>query len=327
MHPPDSNATNASGSHHSRPESHPDNGLSLSAATEFPSPEGPTIRLTFNIRFAGDGSVSDLCNIWVGDRESVREFKRRVQLLRPELASRRLRFIYLGRVLTDGTLLVPWMNLLLQRQHAQAPSAESVTRAFGDAVSGALGAVKGSYDAAIGVKSKGKAKDLNPLGGARVETETTVWLQCAVGDVLSPTMSSDELVPSVAPTFRPLTGFDRLAEAGFSEEDIDQVRQQFYAEHNLIPPGEQGVGAQEDADQDEHARAMEEQWLEGLNPAQDNLESGFGSQIYTTLFRGLCIGFFFPVLPIFFFRTNLMDRRTQLAVISGTAINLLFGMC
>lgn len=46
------------------------------------------MRLTFNIRFAADGNVPDLCDIWVGDRESVREFKRRVSYTNTPLFSR-----------------------------------------------------------------------------------------------------------------------------------------------------------------------------------------------------------------------------------------------
>ncbi|PLW35878.1 hypothetical protein PCASD_12119 [Puccinia coronata f. sp. avenae] len=295
------------------------------------------VSLTFNIRFASDGSVPDLLNVWVGDRESVRDFKRRIQLLRPSLASRHLRLIYLGRVLTDGTLLVPWTELLLKRQTSQLSQTETVTRVLGDAVSGALGAVKGGYDAAIGVKSKGKGKEVEPTttGGGTTQTETVVWLQCAVGEMMSPTITSettpesdlDPLASSHAADdsssqTRPLSGFDRLAEAGFSEEDIEQVRRQFHAEHEFLTSPTGFV----DTDEEEHARAMEEQWLEGLNSTQDGVDNGMGTQIYSTLFKGLCIGFFFPIIPIFFFRTDLLDRRTQLAILSGSAINFLFGV-
>jgi hypothetical protein len=62
----------------------------IPAVEPFPSSDNPSnilhsgsendnhVPLTFNIRFASDGSVPDLLNVWVGDRESVREFKRRV---------------------------------------------------------------------------------------------------------------------------------------------------------------------------------------------------------------------------------------------------------
>jgi len=293
------------------------------------------VPLTFNIRFASDGFVPDLLNVWVGDRESVRDFKRRIQLLRPSLASRRLRLIYLGRVLTDGTLLVPWTELLLKRQTSHLTQTETVTRVLGDAVSGALGAVKGGYDAAIGVKSKGKGKEVEPTTGGTTQVETVVWLQCAVGEILSPTTTNEpeplesESDPNAqsalnddSPQQRPLAGFDRLAEAGFSEEDIEQVRRQFHAEHEFLTSPTGFV----DTDEEEHARAMEDQWLEGLNSTQDGVDNAMGTRIYSTLFKGLCIGFFFPIIPIFFFRTDLLDRRTQLAILSGSAINFLFGV-
>ncbi|MBW0462471.1 hypothetical protein O181_002186 [Austropuccinia psidii MF-1] len=314
--------------------SDPDNVSSLPDPR--PTSEETRVPLTFNIRFASDDSVDDLLNVWVGDRECVRDFKRRIQFLRPALASRRLRLIYLGRVLTDGTLLVPWTELLLRRQNSHLSQPGTVTRALGDAVSGALGAVKGSYDAAIGVKSKGKGKEVEPLVGATSKPETVVWLQCAVGEMLSPTANpeaeqiEDERGPghrNDSPPPRPLAGFDRLAEAGFSAEDIDQVRRQFHAEHGLISNTSlHDERFQGNTDEDEHARAIEDQWLEGLNSTQDGVESGVGTPIYSTLFKGLCVGFFFPILPLFFFRTDVMDRRTQLAILSGTAINFLFGV-
>ncbi|KNF06173.1 hypothetical protein PSTG_00682 [Puccinia striiformis f. sp. tritici PST-78] len=320
--------------------------------------------LTFNIRFASDGHVPDLLNVWVGDRESVRDFKRRIQLLRPALDCRRLRLIYLGRVLTDGTLLVPWTEQLIRRQNNQIRSSESVTRVIGTAMSGALGAVKGGYDAAIGAHNrKGKGKEIEPIlpgstAGTHQRFETIVWLQCAVGEIISPSVNVSS-IPGIDGTItsttireqsedegdtvvnqeehqdqeeeedqdqdqegRPLSGFDRLAEAGFSEEDIEQVRRQFHSEHQFISSPTGFV----DTDEEEHARAMEDQWLEGLNSTQDGVDNGMGTHIYSTLFKGLCIGFFFPIIPIFFFRTELLDRRTQLAILSGSAINFLFGV-
>lgn len=296
-----------------------------------PASQSLHLQLTFNIRFAGDGSIPDLLNVWVGDRESVRDFKRRIQLLRPSLALRRLRLIYLGRVLSDGTLLVPWIEVLVKRQNSHHSQTETVTRALGDAVSGALGAVKGGYDAAIGVKNKGKGKEVAAGGpGGHNESELAVWLQCSVGEPVDPNIEVGEEAGAERSQEGPsdprrrLTGFDRLAEAGFSEEDIEQVRRQFHTEHAGIS-SLTGRTLQGDVDEEEHARAMEEQWLEGLNSTQDGVDSGMGTRIYSTLFKGLCIGFFLPILPIFFFRTDVMDRRTQLAILSGTTINFLFG--
>ena len=69
---------------------------------------------------------------------------------------------------------------------------------------------------------------------------------------------------------RPLTGFDRLQEAGFSTEDIENMRNQFrrtlsdsHLEHGPVA-----------GDNDEHARALEDQWMEGLNNQELSTETG-----------------------------------------------------
>lgn len=199
---------------------------------------------------------------------------------------------------------MPWTELLLKRQTSQLTQTETVTRVLGDAVSGALGAVKGGYDAAIGVKSKGKGKEVEATTGGTTQVETVVWLQCAVGEILSPTTTNEpeslesESDPRAqsglnddSPEQRPLAGFDRLAEAGFSVEDIEQVRRQFHAEHEFLTSPTGFV----DTDEEEHARAMEDQWLEGLNSTQDGVDNG---QINIIFFSFL---FLLPIISHFWF--------------------------
>lgn len=75
-------------------------------------------------------------------------------------------------------------------------------------------------------------------------------------------------------------------------------------------------------DEDEHARALEDQWMEGMtgqNEAVDTSSAGF----YTTLLTGTMIGFFFLFLPFFFFRTQIFSRRLQISIVLGCFINLL----
>lgn len=219
--------------------------------------------------------------------------------------------------MTDGTLLVPWTEQLIQRQNNQIRSSESVTRVIGTAMSGALGAVKGGYDAAIGAQNrKGKGKEIETIlagsttGIPHKRFETIVWLQCAVGEIISPSSIHGSSIPVIVDGTitstreqsedevdlvanqhqeeeqqqqeedveeqeeeqegRPLSGFDRLAEAGFSEEDIEQVRRQFHSEHQFISSPTGYI----DTDEEEHARAMEDQWLEGLNSTQDGVDNG-----------------------------------------------------
>lgn len=46
---------------------------------------------------------------------------------------------------------------------------------------------------------------------------------------------------------------------------------------------------------------------------------------YYSLLKGISIGFFVPFLPLFFFRTQLFTKRTQMAIVLGIIINLGFG--
>jgi len=107
---------------------------------------------------------------------------------------------------------------------------------------------------------------------------------------------------------KPLRGFDRLTAAGFSEEDIANVRRQF---HDSRPPGdtngEDGALQQADEDADEHARALEEQWIDDLDGANSPDASLSETGIYTTLLQGLILGFFFPLLPFFYMRSPRPD--------------------
>ena len=98
----------------------------------------------------------------------------------------------------------------------------------------------------------------------KARKENKVYLHVNVGGPLSPTTSrresADEDAQPAAPRRR---GFDTLLDAGLSPEDVANMRRQFYASRGEEVP-DLGSG---DAN-DEHARALEEQWIEGdLTPA------------------------------------------------------------
>jgi hypothetical protein len=63
-------------------------------------------------------------------------------------------------------------------------------------------------------------------------------------------------------------------------------------------------------DQDEHIRALEESWLEGLGNQEASPDAG--SDEYMVLLKGICVGFFFPIAPLFWFKTNLFSRQMQM---------------
>jgi len=107
----------------------------------------------------------------------------------------------------------------------------------------------------------------------------------------------------------PLRGFDRLASAGFTAEDIADVRHQFHISRGLGGEGDahppDGALQENLDDEDEHARALEEQWIDDMDGAAsppDTDLSGDGGPIYNTLLHGILLGFFFPLLPFYFMR-------------------------
>ncbi|KAL8278484.1 hypothetical protein RQP46_009174 [Phenoliferia psychrophenolica] len=289
--------------------------------------DGPA-GMSFSVRFT-EGQ-EDLVDLWVGERESVREVKRRIRFLRPSLSldgrPRRLRLIQLGRLLTDGTYLVPYTVKLLSRraklvrQEAQGNAEVLFDSAMEgiEAVRREIVAVRGEKDpgpdasaAASSGKGKGKAKESDKwdqLVGAVMEDDKTVWLHCSVGD----TMEDDEIEGERVQTTQitPLQGFDRLRDAGFSDQDIATMREEFRANAAASTPA--------DGDEDEHARALEDQWMEGLTGQNDGAgETAQPSQGFTTTLQGLCIGFFVPFLPLFFFHTNLFSTDLKLSISLG----------
>ncbi|KAF9320722.1 hypothetical protein BG003_005173 [Podila horticola] len=76
------------------------------------------------------------------------------------------------------------------------------------------------------------------------------------------------------------TGFDRLREAGFSEEEIRSIRRQFHASRGTTTVGENGIEGGLDQDEDAAARArrIEEEWIDqhGAETLPDGLEGSYG---------------------------------------------------
>lgn len=309
--------------------------------------------MSFSIRFT-DGTTEDLVDIYVNNGEAVRDVKRRIRILRPNLTTNRLRLIYLGRVLMDGVRLVPYMTSLLQRQRNQEEREKKSN--IGDLLEGVVNRAVHSFDESSSNaseshadrhkehrptasmnpyevysdtkkpptsadKGKGKQKSFSenrdPLNGMKI------WLHCSVGEPGSLEAETEETPEQQQTTNRPpLVGFDRLREAGFSEEEIANIRAQFHVDG----PGDTVVTG----DEDEHARALEEQWMDNLGTGGGGDLTGPTGDMYGTLFKGVIIGFFFPFLPLFFFRTGedetpVFSKRMQMAIVAGLSINILYG--
>ena len=53
---------------------------------------------------------------------------------------------------------------------------------------------------------------------------------------------------------------------------------------------------------DEHARALEEQWMDSMGSVDSGSVSQSTSQTTSVMLNGIVLGFFFPIIPFFFFR-------------------------
>lgn len=192
---------------------------------------GHPTRRNITIRFT-DGRPDII--LTVEAKDSVRDVKRKVR--EPDilyvsiiliytykirqrvagLSKRRLRLIYSGKLLVDSFVLIDWISSLEKKQQRSTASVQD------------------------GHKSGGEEDDSE--GQSRV-----TWLHCSIGaEVEDEKEEGDEdasKVKSLAilvvyftdldtqnTQIKPLRGFDRLAAAGFSEEDIASFRRTFHSQ-------------------------------------------------------------------------------------------------
>ncbi|KAF9472135.1 hypothetical protein BDN70DRAFT_887344 [Pholiota conissans] len=248
--------------------------------------------------------------ITVDKKDSVRDVKKNIRDTRPELHNRRLRLIHSGRLLTDGTYLFSWLTSLEERQQ-RANTTDAETPGAATAVSTATPAKAGN----------------------------TTWIHCSVGPVMDPSELEDDTNVQTA-QLQPARGFDRLASVGFSPEDIENFRRQF---HSQSSSNYLDVDFETEEEYDEHARALEEQWIDNIDNAGSATLSQ-SSSANSTMLQGVLLGFFFPFLPFFFLRGQkpavfwaddseqeatsnvIFSRRMSMGIIVGFLVNILFGL-
>ncbi|RKO86372.1 hypothetical protein BDK51DRAFT_32714 [Blyttiomyces helicus] len=105
----------------------------------------------------------------------------------------------------------------------------------------------------------------------------TTHLHCAVSEA----PASEEQAPELR---APATGFDRLLETGFSQEEVSALRAQF---HSLRGTDTNEAG---------RAAAAEEEWID-MGGNQPDPVSADGGQL--DMFIGLCAGFFMGLMAGF----------------------------
>ncbi|KAJ6497785.1 DUF2407 ubiquitin-like domain-containing protein [Mycena sanguinolenta] len=181
-------------------------------------------------------------------------------------------------------------------------------------------------------KHKQSAED--DSGPAKSET---TWIHCSVGREIED--GEDEAGHEQKAQLQPARGFDRLASVGFSEADIANFRQQF---HSQSASNYLDTDFETEEEYDEHARALEEEWIDSLDSA-GSASLSQNSSNNPDFWSSILIAFFFPLLP-FFFRNNhpppvfwdngaspeptgnvIFSKVMQMGLIVGFLINLLFG--
>ncbi|KAF6760177.1 hypothetical protein DFP72DRAFT_883444 [Ephemerocybe angulata] len=248
------------------PEAEPLLNQAGPSSATLPSQEPETRELV--MRFAE--GAPDL-TVSVGKQDTVRDIKRNIREVRPELKDRRIRLIHLGRLLTDGTLLYSWLAALEEKQQRASMLSED---------------------------------------GAKPPSATT-WIHCSVGPTLDPGEEEETEESREQTQLQPLRGFDRLSSVGFSEEDIANFRRQF---HSQSSANYLDVNFDTEEEYDEHARALEEQWIDSI----DNVGSASLSQKPAVFWDdGTEVE---PVPNVIF------SRRMQMGLVVGFLVNLMFGL-
>ncbi|KAF8918110.1 DUF2407 ubiquitin-like domain-containing protein [Mucidula mucida] len=240
----------------------------------------------------------------IGKQDTVKDVKTIIRNARADLEDRKLRLIYSGRLLTDGIPLFSWLDTHEGRQKKVASSVDD------------------------------EAQE------ARIAAATTTWLHCSVGaKVEFGQGDNDEGLQ--ATQMQPARGFDRLASVGFSEADIANFRRQFHSQSSNNFLDEQHFETEEEYD--EHARALEEQWIDSMDNA-GTASLSQSTSANSSIIQGLVIGFFFPILPFFFIRkpippvfwedgteyeppdSVIFSRAMQVGLVIGFIANIMFGL-
>ncbi|KAF8637950.1 hypothetical protein AX16_010583 [Volvariella volvacea WC 439] len=253
----------------------------------------------------------------VSKHDAVRDIKAKIRQARPDLAERRLRLIHAGRLLTDGIFVYSWLSSLEERQKRAT-------------------LVNGSVDNSVPVPLRSSSS----LPGGHGGTEGVTWIHCSVGPKLEPGEEVELEGKTQTAQLQPARGFDRLAAIGFSEADIANFRRQF---HSQSASNYLDVDFETEEEYDEHARALEEQWIDSMDNADSAALSQNAGSANTAMLQGVLIGFFFPLIPFFFMRShkppvfwedggetdppsnNIFSRRMQMGLVVGFLANLVFG--
>lgn len=296
----------------------------------------------------------------------------------PDLSDRALRLIHAGRVLEDAWTI----GAALRVQQQQASRWKGKGRVGGlhgtDGRDGDGGRDVDAVEGGVGDKSKGEARDTALIAeGIQKDTDARrtnifdrVYIHCSISPTVltaaqlaaeriiagvgdNDALASNNVHVATAGSSRgradssnisaAAQGFDRLlATAGFSAEDVGNLRSQFRSV----------VSSRHTPDTMPSPRTllrMEENWLDGdagrSGRGRDDAGGSAGGgevigadgglededtprvQMYDTLY-GVCMGFFWPLgaLAWGLREEGVWSRRRGLAVLAGVGVNIGFGL-
>ncbi|WFD36166.1 hypothetical protein MCUN1_003042 [Malassezia cuniculi] len=241
--------------------------------------------------------------------ETVRDVKHRIAEEVPSVSHNRLRLIYFGRVLADGVRLGEWLDSLDAKQGTAEDAiydrilVEPWWISSSDFV---LRTVRPAER--MSEKQRGKQRQPPGWDGARAVDALrlpAVHIQCSVGPVVddSAAGADDQPQQPVEPQVR---GFDRLQQsAGLNAADVERMRAEFRESMGLFSHSGDVLRAQ---DEEEHIRALEEQWIEN---GAEAVRSPEGPRWSIDAAFGLMVGFFFPILPLLFVSDGRAPQRSS----------------
>ncbi|KAF5100952.1 hypothetical protein D0Z00_001083 [Geotrichum galactomycetum] len=258
------------------------------------------LAVQFIIKFS-DSSLADLAlDIEDVSKVSVSSIRRQIrETVGGKTSNRRLRLIHNGRLLNE--------NINIARDVAK-------------------------------VSVKGKEISNNHISSSNNNNNNSpkrIYIHCSVGDILDANellreneLDKKAVVKSTGPELR---GFDRLRNAGFTDTDINVLRQQFTSMNGgaaAAAAGRSGTGdpiAIPSAVQEEELTRLEEQWI-NTGVTEDNAANASGNDHLEDL-TGLLIGMFLGVMSLLFLKEGgLFTARQRRFILGGVFINFLFAL-
>lgn len=155
-----------------------------------------------------------------------------------------------------------------------------------------------------------------------VSTEQLSAEQLANEDAL------DEISPSSEGTTTQAIGFDRLRAVGFTDQEIDLLRQQFRSAYGDL---EEEMSQTQNRD----IRQLEEQWMESdvnrdggaTHDTQFNSVPIANYKHNRDLLIGICVGFCLGVFGLLLMRMNgLFNKRQKMSIFAGIILNIMFNL-